>query len=112
MVAGSTTASQKGSGWQLGLAYERGPYGVSFTYHSGASEGLVADPDRDNGNVYILGGKYTLGPGVDLKASAFYAQFDSEGGRSGVNPWTNENEGITEYDGTTYGIVTGVFLSF
>lgn len=91
--------------WDLGVAYETGPYGVSLTY---------AQVDRDLDNAagaevwdgeyqqVSLHGAYTMGPGIKLVGAAFWA--DAEQDVAGTTV------GDTDADGT--GAVVGLQLTF
>lgn len=67
-----------GKAWDLGLMYASGPYAVSFAYFNSKTEGLVADVDQDKIEAYQLSGKYNLGAGVDVLASAGYIKYEDE----------------------------------
>lgn len=101
-----------GHAWNAGLAYATGPWGVSYTYylerHQGSTDttaGAVATGDGEYFQTHLLSGKYNLGPGVDLKSSAFWAQYNTN---------TRSSAGVPQ-DGRTaagYGLVTGIDLTF
>lgn len=74
-----------GRSWNAGLAYANGPWGVSVAYYNEDHQATyldnvsaVATPDDETFETWLFSGKYTLGPGVDLKASVFVAQYDDE----------------------------------
>ena len=54
-----------GSSWSLGAGYETGPYAVSLDYFSSRVEGNPGG-GQDTLSLWQLGGKYALGPGVDV----------------------------------------------
>jgi len=85
-----------------GLSYEDGPMGVSLTgayaWTEGGSGG-VAGSDRDiNQLVLQLGTKYVLGPGVEARGTATYAQ-------------SEDALGVGQ-DYTGFGVVGGLVLKF
>ncbi|WP_417795686.1 porin [Terasakiella pusilla] len=89
------------SGWDLGVAYETGPYGVSLSYASFKEDSAANSTLDDTAKTWVLGASYDLGAGVTLVGSVFTAEY--EDGATAVNS-TNDNEGT--------GIVTGLQVSF
>jgi len=66
-----------GQAWDVGLQYATGPYAVSFnTYYSTVQHSDTQD-GHDHTVFYQVSGKYNLGAGVDILASAGYAEFNS-----------------------------------
>jgi predicted porin len=116
------TANDDGIGWDAGIAYETGPWGISFTYFNGendddeaiASGLLGADEELHQ---YLLGINYDLAKGVALNAFGAYADFDEEVGDLidldpdpvGVDLGTI-NPGGDDVDGWVVG--TGIKISF
>lgn len=94
---GGTDASRSldGEGWDLGLAYETGPWAVSFSHFHGEAEGAVALPGRDKSDVFMLSARYALGPGVSLAGSLYHVDYDGE---------ARDNSG--------YAAVSGIVLDF
>lgn len=98
----SLTNALDGSAWNVGLAYANGPWGVSGLYFRTSTQGDIVNYStaRDGGehfDTWLVSGKYNLGPGIDLKTSAFYANY-----------WGN-----LQIDNTTgYGLVSGIDLTF
>jgi hypothetical protein len=80
--------------YDLGVAYETGPWGFSFTYMHG-------EVDTDGGEIdkFMLGMDYKLAVGVRLGAFAIYEDGDSD---SGTQDW----------DGDGFIIGTGLKLNF
>jgi hypothetical protein len=70
--------SATGKGWDAGLQYASGPYAVSVAYFHSEVQDRTDNPNMDKINIYQLSGKYTLGAGVDILASAGYASFKDE----------------------------------
>jgi outer membrane protein OmpU len=52
--------------WELGAAYEVGPYAASLTYSQN-------DSDYGDASTWQLGGAYKLGPGITAVGQVFYA---------------------------------------
>lgn len=60
--------------WDAGLAYMPGPWGVSVGYSRGTYDvGTQAD---DKLQVFNVGGRYTLGPGIRLNAAIEHVKYD------------------------------------
>jgi hypothetical protein len=98
-TAGSGTTTQglqaqsaafAGQSWDLGLAYATGPYSVSLGYFhdttkkddasAGTGTAVRAGYAADSTNVYLLSGKYVMGPGVALLASAGRVEYKTKDG--------------------------------
>ncbi|MGB0682333.1 MAG: porin [Magnetovibrionaceae bacterium] len=95
----SGTSSNDGYTASLGVSYATGPYGISASGMWGEYEGLTATAEDDEFITLMISGSYNLGPGIDLVASGFWADFDDEA----TTPATS-NDG--------YGLVSGFVLSF
>ncbi|MCB2101968.1 MAG: porin, partial [Rhodobacterales bacterium] len=91
--------SSDGDTWSVGVSYATGPFAVSIGYMASEREGTVANPADDELTLIQASGKYNLGPGVDLKASVFKADYDDE-----TTAAANNNEG--------WGVVAGIALGF
>jgi hypothetical protein len=91
-----------GDGWLVGVAYETGPLGVSFSYFSGEREGEAGstDPSRAQAeqDSFQLAGEYSLGPGVAASATLGYTEFSSD------------TDGVGDVEGTY--LITGMHLRF
>jgi predicted porin len=91
-------------GWNAGISYSSGPFGVSLAWFNGERDGgsngvktyLAAEM-----NTVHLSGKYALGPGVTAAATLGYNEITDES--SGADG-SNDNDGVY--------IVSGVKLSF
>ncbi|MCR6629447.1 MAG: porin [Magnetospirillum sp.] len=83
--------------WDAGLQYASGPYAISFVYFE--SKQAVTTTQDDTLSVYQVSGKYALGPGVDVLATAGHAEYESD--IAGPN---NNNEG--------WAVMTGLSLAF
>ena len=68
---------RNGDFFDLGVAYETGPWGVSFTYSNGD---LDSGDERDQ---YLAGASYKLGPGVTAGVYGGYLDYDAPGGAAG-----------------------------
>ncbi len=97
------TGAANGHGYNVGVSYEVGPYGVGFAYGHTSSAGSFGDDANDTQDVYLLNSAYKMGPGISLVGNVFYAEQDSEGSNA---PGTNN----TNRAGV--GVVTGLVLSF
>ncbi|WP_028878111.1 porin [Terasakiella pusilla] len=89
------------SGWDLGVSYETGPYGVSLSYASFEEDAAANSALEDTAKTWVLGASYDLGAGVTLVGSVFSAEYDAA---DSSLPTTADNEGT--------GIVTGLQVSF
>jgi hypothetical protein len=98
--------SYNGKAWDLGLQYASGPYAVSFAYFNSKTDGLISDPDSDKIEVYQLSGKYNLGAGVDVLASAGYVKSKDER----YNSTTAAIADVSENKG--WAVMTGLSLAF
>lgn len=95
------TGSPQGYAWDAGLMYAEGPYAVSVNYRKSSAEGDTATAGKDTIDMYAVGGKYTLGPGVDLFAQVAYAKYKDE----------DQSDKTLSNDGA-YGGVVGLHLDF
>lgn len=86
-----------GDAYDLGLQYATGPYAVSFSYFQSQTQsgwaGYTTDA-HDHIDFYQLSGKYNLGPGVDILASAGYANYNGA-----ANIAADHNSGWTAMSG-------------
>ena len=91
------------SGWDLGVSYATGPYGVSFSYMALEQEdGAATNVQDDEVKQWVLGGSYDLGAGVTAVGSVFGGEWD-DASVTATNS-TNDNEG--------FGVVAGLKVSF
>ncbi|MBF0323866.1 MAG: porin [Alphaproteobacteria bacterium] len=92
-------------GWDAGIQYASGPWAVSFAYFQSEAEGDAGNNLQDQITIWQVSGKYNLSPGVDILASAGWAEFDDEGQKaSGTTGDANHNEG--------WAVMTGLSLAF
>lgn len=111
------TLADDGQGWDAGVAYETGPWGISFTYFQGNNtddENFLLGADEEL-KQYLLGVNYDLAKGVAINAFGAYADFDEDIGDFNVDtdagPDTAQvNPGGDDVDGWVVG--TGIKISF
>ena len=91
-------AALAGTSWDAGLSYATGPYAVSAGYFQDRSNNIVGSnltsAAADSTYVYMLSGKYIMGPGVAFKTSAMHVDYVS-----GVKNTANENKGFAWISG-------------
>lgn len=85
--------------WDVGLQYAFDRYAVSLAYYRSEADGSDAVEAHDIIEFYLLSGKYSLGPGIDLLASAGHANYTSED-----HAQAEENDGWT--------LMSGLSLTF
>lgn len=96
--------SVDGRSFDVGIAYEVGPYRVGLTYIRGISAGDRADRSDQRLDQLVLSGTYALGPGVDLVAGLF--AYDADGEKDLVG----DGDGVTGNRGA--GFATAIQLQF
>jgi outer membrane protein OmpU len=107
------TFTSDGQGWDAGVSYETGPWGISFTYFKGKNDDdefytgdAIPNGAREELTQYLLGVNYDLAKGVALNAYGAYAQFDEDLG----DPDDLVNVDGDDVDGWVVG--TGIKISF
>lgn len=92
----ATLGGTHGKVYEVGAQYATGPYAVSLSYWKSSVEGTVAATTAANDTVKIwnLGGKYAMGPGVDVKGSIARVDYNDE-----TNTLANNNKGWTAHAG-------------
>ncbi len=98
--------SYSGQAWDVGLQYATGPYAVSVAYFSSMVDGAINNPWSDKIEFYQVSGKYALGAGVDVLASAGYADYKDEARNSAVAA----TRAAAKNDGWV--VMTGLSLAF
>jgi len=102
--------SLDGNAWNAGLSYANGPWATSVLYYHEQHRGLIGNETnqlstgirkQEEFDTYMLSGKYALGPGIDAKATGFYAEYNGRDYGVGAD---NKTTGV--------GLVTGLDLSF
>ncbi len=68
-----------------GLTYGVGPFVVGGSYLN--SEREIPGLNEDKMQRYLVGGRYTYGPGMDLRASVHYYNLDSDKPTADGNSW-------------------------
>jgi outer membrane protein OmpU len=97
-----TSANNDGNTWDLGVAYETGPYSVSASYMSAKEKGTTAaGDDKDTG--WRVSGTYDMGAGVGLTATYFNLKRDVEG--SGTAFTTGKSAQVN-------GVIAGIEVGF
>jgi len=120
---GASSARMNGEAYDVGVSYETGPWGVSFTYFHGENQGngdgtedFVLDPETglidgptfvaesgyDEVDQYLAGLNYNMAKGVKL--GAYVAYVDFEDASPGVGGTRDDVDGFI--------IGTGVKISF
>lgn len=89
----------EGQTYNAGIHWANGPLAASFSWLYGEQEGQAGGGD-DELQAFMLSMGYTLGPGVEVRASAFHGEWEAEAGAGGG----------TDNDG--FGVVAGFNLSF
>ncbi|HEY9164446.1 MAG TPA: porin [Magnetovibrio sp.] len=97
-TAGNT--GNYGKAWELGVAYETGPYSVSARYMASDDKGVIATAGKDKDKKYQVAGTYDMGAGVALTATYFHSKFDTEGAARAAA------------DGTVSGLIAGIEVGF
>ena len=64
--------------YDIGLAYETGPWGVSGTFVAGEREGSLDDKDEDESMGAAVAVSYVLGPGIKTSFTGMWADYDSD----------------------------------
>lgn len=107
---GTSGDRQDGTSYDLGLSYETGPWGFSFTYFRGENvdnENAFATTGNDETlDMFLIGANYKLAKGVSLGAFGAYVDFDEETG----DAFGPSSSGGDDVDGFVIG--TGISLSF
>lgn len=101
-VQSATVAINEGTSWDLGVAYETGPYSVSASYYKAKSDGTTAAGNNED-RAWIIGAGYDLGAGVGLSAAYWNGKADPEGAGTTV---------ATGKSTTNSGMVAGIEVGF
>ena len=97
----AVVAAFDGSAWNAGVAYATNAWGVSYTYYTENHQGTPGGTNRkEKFQTHLISGKYSIGPGVDLKSSFFHGKFNGQNRSADAqNTWA-------------YGLVSGIDVSF
>jgi len=76
----TTSANEDGDGktWDLGVAYNTGPYTVSTSYAIAKNDGRSDIAGENKDTIWRVAGTYDMGAGVALTATYFNAKRDAE----------------------------------
>jgi predicted porin len=86
--------------WSAGLSYTFGPATVGVQYLSDKVQGVTTHTGSDKHKLTLVGGSYTLGPGVDIFANIFN------------NKWEDESSTAQADNNKGSGAIAGVRLTF
>jgi predicted porin len=81
--------------WNIGLAYETGPWTIAGAYGHGEVEAGTGAPGEDEIDQYEVGVTYGLGPGISLVGGVQYVEFQDNLGAAG-----SENDALIGLFGT------------
>ncbi|MEO5372942.1 MAG: porin [Alphaproteobacteria bacterium] len=95
----SSASSFQGHSWNAGASYSTDVWAISGLYFEETARADRTRPGQEKFDTYMLSGKYTMGPGVDLKATAYRAEFKGQDSAAANN--TNG-----------YGLISGLELTF
>ncbi len=95
--------------WDVGLAYETGPWGVSGTFIMGEREGNTDDKDEDESMGAALAVSYVLGPGIKTSFTGMWADYDSDGSTGST---TDNDREFEQDDGKGFAGVLSLRVDF
>lgn len=98
-VQSATVASLDGKAWELGVAFETGPYTMSAGYMKAESKGTTTAGNHED-TKWNLAATYDMGAGVALTADYFRSKSDAEG------------TAVAATDGTVSGVIAGIEVGF
>jgi predicted porin len=99
VVLGAAVTAADTDTWNIGVKYAPGPFAVAVTYGHASAPGTSGDTDDETEERWILGGSYTLGPGVNLVGNVIRITHDTE-----TDNATTENKG--------WAVVGGINVDF
>ncbi len=94
-----------GHSYIIAGSYSAGPWAVGLGYFHGEAEDLTATDGSDEHDKWILDGRYTLGPGINLVGGVFGFNLDAEG-------TDVQKEANGEVDNDGWGAAVGFKMSF
>jgi len=100
-AAGSS--ARDGEAWELGVAYETGPYTVSAAYMVAKEKATTATAGDDKDTKWNIAATYSLGGGVALSANYFNSKADPEG--NGTTIATGKSTQVS-------GLIAGIEVGF
>jgi len=79
-VNAAGTFSTEGYGGLAGVSYTDGPFSTSANFWYGRREGVVGDAQNEEDTTVGAGvsGRYFLGPGIDVRGTLGWGQYDGE----------------------------------
>lgn len=98
------TSERDGYAWDLGIMYATGPMAFSFGYFKAAMEDTTGVNKDDKSELWQVGAKYNMGPGVDFVALGGHQVFTDDNARQQQIGDRNHNKG--------WGFATGLQLTF
>ena len=101
-LSGATArlSSNDGKAYEIGVAYETGPYTVTAGYMRTESKGTIANVADNVDKHWAVAGAYDMGAGVKLVADYWHAKSE------------NEAVAINVADGTVSGLIAGIEVGF
>ena len=97
---GSGDKVNTGKTYEIGVAYETGPYTVSAGYMHSKSNGTLATVGSNVDKHWALAGAYDMGAGVKLIADYWHSKSE------------NEAVAVNVADGTVSGLIAGIEVGF
>ncbi|MEL6197818.1 MAG: porin [Pseudomonadota bacterium] len=109
---------EDGTSWDVGIAYETGPWGFSFSYFNGENQDneflTSADPvlasATEEVDLFVVGVNYALAQGVDLNLFGAYVDFDEEFTSTDIGTISAGDPGGDDVDG--FVVAGAIALSF
>jgi predicted porin len=89
--------------YDIGVAYNTGPWGASLTWLHGETEVNNGTGDEDTHDSAVLGLTYALGTGITANANLHYIALDGESANAGT---------ANDYDDDAFAASAGLMLSF
>ena len=96
---GTTTTSNAGQVYDVGVSYTTGAASVSLTWLHSETKGVIATGGDDKKDSVMLSAAYEMGPGLTARGSLFRVDFNDE-----TTANANNNDG--------WGVVAGIDLNF
>lgn len=100
IATNAAASSQDGKAYEIGVAYETGPYTVSAGYMKTQSKGVVATAGNNVDKHWALAAAYDMGAGVVLVADYWHSKSESE------------LTAVQAGDGSVSGLIAGIEVGF
>ena len=97
--------SIKGHSYLVSGSYGAGPWAAGVSYFHGEAEDLETVAGNDEHDKFMVDGRYTLGPGVNLVGGVFTFDIDAEGTDA-------QKDANGEADNDGWGALMGIKMSF